>query len=80
MTRRRILLLAAGPLMFVGCAQRGTVRAEPLLPTAEAIVARHDAYIAADESLTEDERRTYLRSGELLLTVLRDAAAADSGE
>lgn len=63
-----LVLLAA--CLLSGCAPQGTVRRAEVLPLAERVVQRHQRYVAADPALTPEERRTYLRSGEILREVL----------
>jgi len=64
------LVLLVG-LLLSGCALPGTVRTEEVRPLAELIVERHQRYVTADPALTPDQRRLYLRSGEILREVLR---------
>ena len=70
--RRRPLVLC--PLLLAGCCQRGAVDADAVLPAARRVVERHDAYVEADPALSPQDRATYLRTGELLLRTLNEAA------
>lgn len=72
-------LLLAACLAFPGCCGAGAVRAEAIAPAVEKVSARHDAYVKADASLSEVDRRIFLRSTELLRKVLAEAREGEDG-
>lgn len=72
----RVLLLGAACLGLSGCGlftSAGKIDASVLKDPIEKVAARHDAYVQADESLSEIERRVYLRTTELLQELIREA-------
>lgn len=68
--------LLCGLLLLAGCTPPGTVLASEIAPLTRVVAERHDAYVRADQTLTEQRRADYLRSTEILLSVLE---AAQSG-
>lgn len=65
--------VAAALLVLTGCGTPGYVRADAIEGTVKGLVQRHDAYVGADESLSELTRRIHLRDGELLLRLIEEA-------
>lgn len=65
-----LLMLA---IMTSGCVPKGYVKAEAIKPSIDLIRGRHDTYVEKDPDLTEVEKRTYLRTGEILDKVLQEA-------
>ena len=65
-----ILLL----LTFVSGCCPGMVRVEAIDGTVDSITERHDAYVEADTTLTDEQKEVYLRSTELLQKLLKEAA------
>ena len=59
-----------------GCASSspGYISVGAVEPAAVRIMDRHDDYVRGDDVLSENERSTYLRSSELLRSVLDEAA------
>ena len=49
------------------------VDATRLEPVVAKVLARHDAYVSADNSLDELSKRTFLRSSELTRSILAEA-------
>lgn len=60
-------------LVLTGCGTPGYVRADAIEGTVRGLVQRHDAYVEADESLSDLDRRIHLRDGELLLRLIEEA-------
>jgi len=52
-------------LTLTGCG-RSMISAESIEQPVRNITERHDAYVENDDSLSDVERRTYLRSSEIL--------------
>jgi len=69
---KRLKYCALAALLLCGC-QTDMVRAAAIDGLVQRVSERHDVYVKADESLDEDERKTYLRSTELLRKVLEEA-------
>ena len=59
-------------LTLAGCSQ-GMVRVDAIEDLTEQVASRHDVYVNSDEALSEAQKRTYLRSTELLREVIREA-------
>jgi hypothetical protein len=74
--------VAAIALLLPSCAPLGYIRVSSIAAPARRVMERHDAYVKADESLTDIQRETRLRTSELLERVLKAAedAAAGAGE
>ena len=60
-------------LVLAGCCS-GHVRQEPVRPLARIVLARHDAYVSRDASLSAERKARRLRSSALLRRVLGVAA------
>lgn len=58
---------------LAGCASKGMVHVDSIAVPMRAVAERHDAYVNADESLSDLEKRVFLRSSQILLEVI-DAA------
>lgn len=68
------LLLMVALICLPGCGLFDTgIRPEAIEDTAKDITTRHDKYVTEDGTLSDLERRTYLRSSELLLEVIEEA-------
>jgi hypothetical protein len=74
---RLFLCVLAAWASLSGCAPKHAVDAEALSGPLNAVSDRHDAYVRADESLSEVERNTALRSSELLRGVVSEALSAE---
>ena len=68
---KALTLIAACTL--VGCGSKGMIRASEVDAAMRAVASRHDAYVAADQNLSDTEKATYTRSSEIVVRVL-DAA------
>lgn len=67
--------LAVAAALFCGsCTAPGTVQASEIAPLVKKLCERHDAYVRADGGLSEQDRATFLRSSEILRSVLAEAA------
>lgn len=55
------------------CAASNYIRVEGIRAPLRRVMLRHDAYVRSDISLTELQRRTRLRTTELLERVLQEA-------
>lgn len=69
---KMFLILSVLVCSLVGCNQ-GMITVDAIDDSVQDIVTRHDAYVNADTSLSAVQKRTYLRSSELLLRVLTEA-------
>ncbi len=69
---KMFMIFAVLVCSLVGCNQ-GMITVDAIDDSVQDIVTRHDAYVNADASLSAVEKRTYLRSSELLLRVLKEA-------
>lgn len=70
-TQITITLLITG--LMASCAGPGYIRAEAVSAPMRRVMQRHDGYVRADSTLTELQRRTRLRTTELLGRVLQEA-------
>lgn len=59
-------------VLVSGC-HKGYVSAENTHEAVEIVLERHDAYVAADPSLDDAKRASYLRTSELLRTAYAEA-------
>ena len=67
-------LLSIATLALGACSgPKSSVDARAMSNVATPVMDRHDAYVNADESLSEVERSTYLRSTELMRSTLEEA-------
>lgn len=68
--------LAVSASLLSGCAatSKGTIRASEVDATMRGVIERHNAYVVADEALSQPERSTYLTSSALVLNLLDEAA------
>lgn len=74
--RRLFLLTFLGFYSVLGTSctsPEGYVKAESIQPLAEKIVERHNAYVQADEAISDNRRESFIMSGDLLLRVLEEA-------
>jgi uncharacterized protein YcfL len=69
---RRIVALVA-LVALTGCSSPTSIEARNIAEPLRDVSARHDAYTAADESLSESERARNLRDTELLNAILDQA-------
>lgn len=74
MNRAKRSVLAVLSLFLAGCATGG-IDPEAIDGLCEKIRQRHDAYVEADESLSDFEKRTYLDSTAQLERVVQAAKA-----
>lgn len=61
---------------MAGCSSgtmKGYVSVEAIGPSVGIMADRHDGYVAADTSLSDVERRTALRTSQILRTVIEEA-------
>ena len=65
-------------LSLVGCCGQGYVRVDSIQDTVAAISSRHDAYVKADESLSDLQKRIALRSTSTLGKTLKEAKEPNS--
>lgn len=79
---RKILMTAAltATSFLVACAPTRQVDAEALSGVVDPVLARHDAYVNADETLTDTAQETYLRSSAQIRAVLNEALGAGDQE
>ncbi len=63
-----LVLLAA-----VGCGTPGYIKAEAIEGSVGKLIKRHDAYVDADPTLSDLERRVYKRDGDVLKVVFAEA-------
>jgi hypothetical protein len=66
------LLLTACLVFLPGCNSH-QIDADEVGPLIEKVVARHDAYVTTDPSLTDAQRESQLLSSRLLIEVVREA-------
>lgn len=66
-------LFLAPLLLLAGCASN-MISVDAIKGSVEAVSARHDAYVEADDSLSADERSIFLRTTELLRRILEEAS------
>lgn len=59
-------------ICFVGC-KGGMISVDAIDGSVQKVSDRHDAYVNADLSLSADQKRTFLRTTELLRLVLEEA-------
>lgn len=73
--KRKIIfiVLVVSALTLGGCVSRGTIPAADIEPLIEVVGERHDAYVEADESLSEAQKGVALRSTALLRKVVQEA-------
>jgi hypothetical protein len=78
----RLVAIAAIALLLPSCAPLGYIRVSSIAAPLRRVSERHDSYVKADQSLTDIQRETRLRTSELLERVLKAAedAAAGAGE
>jgi hypothetical protein len=69
---KRFLALVFAASMLASC-QTGMIRADAIDGPVNRITDRHDAYVKADDSLSNEEKSIYLRSSELLRRVIAEA-------
>ncbi len=67
--------LAALSALLVGCCPPQTINANAVSQPLQDVSARHDAYINADESLSETEQSIFLRDTELLNMIVDEATS-----
>lgn len=79
---RRILIpfLIVVFLMAPGCMNKGYVKVSAIEGLVEKVSVRHDAYINADDSLSDLKKRVALRSTTLLRAVINEAKAKKEAE
>lgn len=75
-----VTLLTLSLLALGGCCSRGYMHVDTLAGIIEPVAERHDAYVAEDAALSDLERRTYLRSTELLRKALLEAQEVSGGD
>ena len=75
---RRIAATVLFLTPLVGCANKGMIHVSSIAVPLRAVAERHDAYVTEDASISELERRIYLRSSSLLIEAID--AAEDSPE
>jgi hypothetical protein len=73
--RRIIPFLFVIAIVFVapGCMRKGYVKVSAIEGLVDKVSTRHDAYVDADDSLSDLKKRTYKRSTELLRKVVAEA-------
>jgi hypothetical protein len=64
-------------LLCASCVLPGSIPAASTRPTVYRLLDRHDAYVAADSSLVDTDRRLALRDSELIRLVFVEAGKAD---
>ena len=67
-----LLTSALLTLSILGCST-STIRVEAIADPIRLVADRHDAYIQADDTLSDLERETYLRTTSLLRQVIEEA-------
>ena len=75
-TRPTVSILATVAVLAIasggGCST-STIRVEAIADPVRLVADRHDAYIQADDTLSDLERETYLRTTSLLRQVIEEA-------
>ncbi len=71
---RASFLAQSSEARVVISAAEGKVDSRVVLPLLLGAMARHDAYIASDDSMPDADKATYLRSTELLRLLLGEAS------
>lgn len=73
--RRIIPLVLVVAILFIGpgCMRKGYVKVGAIEGLVEKVSTRHDAYINADDSLSDLKKRVALRSTALLRKVVAEA-------
>lgn len=69
MCKKLILALA---FLLPSCSTN-MISVEALEPALSPVIQRHDAYVADDPALSEDEKEIFLRTTELLRRLLEEA-------
>jgi hypothetical protein len=69
-----IAIVCASFVTLAGC-QKGMIRVSEIAPSVQIVADRHDAYVEADTTLSDTERRIYLRSTSLLREIVAEAEA-----
>ena len=69
----RIITALVLILALAGCGTPGYIRADAIESTVGHIIKRHDAYVDADPTLDDLERRIYKRDGDLLKVLFAEA-------
>ena len=72
-----VMLLVGGA---VGCACKGMVRADMIDDSISQMCEQYNEYLAADETLSESERSTYLRYCVVLEEIIEEAQSQTAGE
>jgi len=66
------LLLVVLFMPAMGC-QKGMIHVDAIEPALTSVIERHDAYVKADQTLTELAKEIYLRTTELLRKLMEEA-------
>lgn len=74
-----MLIVAVLAMVTVGCGSAEAIRPDAIQGSVMDVCSRHDAYVKADENLSDLERRTYLASSALLIQVVNTAKANGGG-
>ena len=74
--RALILLSCLAAACLSGCGSKGMIQASAVDTSMRVVASRHDAYVAADDTLTAEQKATYLRSSEIVVRVLDEAKSA----
>lgn len=73
MKKLTLAVVALAVLLLPSCAT-DMIHVDAIDDLIEIVSDRHDVYVEADESLSDDERRRYLRSTEILRGVIEEAS------
>lgn len=67
------ILATVGLLAALAGCSSNTIRVEAIRDPIRFVADRHDAYVRADESLSDLERETYIRTSRLLRELIEEA-------
>lgn len=77
---KKIAFSLTALLVLGGCSAQGLVSANNIKPAVRVITDEYKAYVLADPTLSDAEKATRIRTGDLLWNVVDDAASPDGAE